>query len=344
MSDIDSTGNTMRERASGGRVETWLLMSANRRVIAALLLLLVFAALLALGALDGAALRRAMEASDPVETLFQGLVGAIITGVTLVVTISQLVLSQELGALGDQADRMENAMQFRRSVEEKIGVPAAPPEPAAFLKALVDTARDRAQALTDDADETRDGDAAEQVRDFAGDLAENARQVSGRLGDAQFGTFSVVSAALDFNYSWKIYEARRLEDKESLSEETRDALADLVEVLKFFGPAREHIKTLYFEWELTDLSRELIYLAVPALIVAIGTLLYLEAPPIIEGALLGIDHVVWITCVAAAVSVSPFMLLLSYVLRLVTVAKRTLAMGPFILRETNRSKDIDWDA
>jgi hypothetical protein len=38
---------------------------------------------------------------------------------------------------------------------------------------------------------------------------------------------------------------------------------------------------------------------------------------------------------------SPFTLLLSYVLRIATVAKRTLAISSFVLRETDRTADLD---
>ncbi|WP_313691618.1 hypothetical protein [Halorarum halobium] len=43
-----------------------------------------------------------------------------------------------------------------------------------------------------------------------------------------------------------------------------------------------------------------------------------------------------------AVSLLPFAFLLSYILRIVTVTKRTLSIGPFILRETDWSRDLDW--
>jgi hypothetical protein len=37
------------------------------------------------------------------------------------------------------------------------------------------------------------------------------------------------------------------------------------------------------------------------------------------------------------------MLLFAYVLRIATVAKRTLSIGPFILRPTDREESIDWE-
>jgi len=39
------------------------------------------------------------------------------------------------------------------------------------------------------------------------------------------------------------------------------------------------------------------------------------------------------------VSLVPFAILLSYILRIITVTKRTLSIGPFILRETDRSHE-----
>jgi hypothetical protein len=39
------------------------------------------------------------------------------------------------------------------------------------------------------------------------------------------------------------------------------------------------------------------------------------------------------------VAVAPFAVLLAYVLRIATVTGRTLSIGPFILRETERDTD-----
>ena len=164
------------------------------------------------------------------------------------------------------------------------------------------------------------------------------------LRGAQFGTFAVVSAALDFNYSWKIHQARRMRHAEDngLSERAESILDRLIDALSFFGPAREHFKTLYFEWELINLSRGMVYLAVPALVVAVLSVLFLESASIAANEFLGVSHLAWLLAAAVTVSVSPFMLLLAYILRIVTVAKVTLAMGPFILRRTDRSHEIDW--
>lgn len=43
------------------------------------------------------------------------------------------------------------------------------------------------------------------------------------------------------------------------------------------------------------------------------------------------------------ISLLPFLILISYMLRIATITKHTLAVGPFILRETDKVKAVDWD-
>ncbi|UPW02371.1 hypothetical protein M0R88_03430 [Halorussus gelatinilyticus] len=334
----------MRARADESSWKLWLLMEANRWVVASVLLVGVFVALVAIGVLDPSPLQRSVAQSDPTETLFQAFVTVIITGVTLVVTLNQLVLSQELGPVGDQRGRMEGAMEFRQDVEEVLDSPVSPPEPASFLQALIDETRSRANELADAVSDSRDEDLRDVVEDYVDALEENANEVSDQLDEAEFGSYDLLSAVLDFNYSWKIFVARRLhnEQGDALTDETEDAFDDLVEVLSFFGPAREHFKTLYFQWELVNLSRAMLYSAVPALVVAASMIIYYDAEAL-PGATLGISNDILVTSFATTVAIVPFMLLLSYILRIATVAKRTLSIGPFVLRGVDRSDELDFE-
>lgn len=339
-------GNTMRGRVGDrrSRLQLYVQLNVNRILLTLGVSLAFFAAILALSLVDDTPLRAVMRASDPVETLFQGYLTAIITGVTLVVTISQLVLSQELGPLGDQRERMEGAVEFRRNVEKFFDA-TPPPEPASFLQALIDMSAENAEALRDVTSDDHDEDFLNKLEQFLDELIENADVVSDDLEDAQFGRYQVVKSALDYNYSWKIYQARRLrrDHADELSEDEEDAFDNLVQVLEFFGPAREHFKTLFFEWELVDLSRKMIYISIPALTIAVAMLIIVD-PSTLPGLTLGIDNMNWIVVGAATVSSMPFFLLGAYMIRLATIARRTLAIGPFILRESGRSDTIDWES
>jgi len=57
------------------------------------------------------------------------------------------------------------------------------------------------------------------------------------------------------------------------------------------------------------------------------------------GTVVGVDTGVVLVAAAVAVAVAPFAVLLAYVLRVATVTGRTLSIGPFILRETERETD-----
>jgi len=343
MSDSgDAPDDLLRERADQSRWKLWLLLEADRWLVTAVLLAVVFASFLAVGYLSPTA-ENAIRTSDSVDTLFQGFLTATITGVTLVLTLNQLVLSQELGAVKDQRERMEGAMSFREDVADAIEAPVSPSRPAQLLRALVQVAGERAAEIEDAVAES-DDDLRAAVTDLTDSLVENADRVAVGLDDARFGEFDVISSALNFNYSWKVFAARRIRETygDALGEDASATLDRLIEVLELFGPAREHFKTLYFQRELIDLSRRILVASLPALIVS-GVMIAFFNDTAYSATVFGVETLVLVIAVAATVSVFPFLVLLAYVMRIATVTKHTLSIGPFILRETDDVAEVEWD-
>lgn len=339
-----------------GPVRAWVLLHAGRETLALLLLAATLALLVGATLLPSVDLVAAMDQGDPVTTLFQALVGSILTGVTLVVTIAQLVLSQELGPLGDQRQRVEGALDFRERAAELLDVPAPPPEPAVFMRAIAERTSDHAERLAelaaaelDDGDGDGERDRWREVHHYTELVRSITDEVGEELRGTQFGTFAVMAASLELAYSYRLYYGRRLlgdEDGPLQQEQHAAARAELqhvVELLALFAPTREHIKTLYFEWDLINLSRRILALAGPALVVAVAALLLLDGPTPAGGSTMGVSNAAWLVATAATVALAPFALLASYVLRIVTVAKLTLAAGPFVLREGIREREADWD-
>jgi len=332
----------LRGRVDGSRAKLWLLLEADRRLLTGLLLAVVFGTLAGVGSLYPPA-EAAVRSSDSVDTLFQALVTATITGVTLVLTLNQLVLSQELGAVGDQRERMDEAMTFRRDAAELVEAPVSPARPAQFLRALVEVSGACAERLRESVSGSGDPERGGEVRAFADSLAESAADVSEALDGARFGDFEVLSAALDFDYSRRTFEARRLRERhgDGLDDAGAAALDRLIELLRLFGPAREHFKTLYFQWELIDLSRRILALSIPSLLVAGSMIAFFDAATY-GATVAGTGTLVFVVAAATTVAVAPFMLLLAYVVRIATVAKRTLSIGPFVLRETDDVAEVEW--
>lgn len=330
MSDF-STDNTLRERTDANKYWFWLLLEANRWVVAAGLASLIFLVFMLWGVMKPVSLHSTMQSSDMVETVFAGLVGAIITGTTLVVTINQLVLSQEIGSLGSQRSRMDTTMDFRQNTDELLGM-TTPADPAGYLRALVETSEQRAKTLRDTLAESEHREVQEKVDEYVDDLLENADHARESLQDTDFGTFDVLSPALDYNYDRKMHDVRRLgrEYEDDLTDEERGAFRDLLEALTMYGPVREYIKDLYIQWALVKLSRAILYAAIIALTVAGGMVVFVD-PTTFPGTFLGIESILWVVSTAFAISALPFLLFTSYILRLATLAKQTLSAGPLIL-------------
>ena len=196
----------MRERIGNrrARLSLYVLLNVNRRLLTAVLTVGLFVAFMLLGTYAVPTFRQYMIGYGPTRYVFQAYVGAIITGVTLVVTISPVVLSQEFGSLGEQREKMGGSMGFRADVEDIFDA-ASPPEPNDFLRALVENTSEKAEILEDAVEGNEDDDILEAVDQLAEDIHGNASVVSDELEDRAFGEYTVVKAALDCNYSWKIF-------------------------------------------------------------------------------------------------------------------------------------------
>jgi hypothetical protein len=334
--DDDRPNDQLRARASESRTKLWLYLEADRRLVTAGLVAIVLLVLLAIGLFLPAAAPK-LRSGDAIGTLFQGFLTGTITGVTLVLTLNQLVLSQELGAVGDQRERMAGALDFREDAADLIEAPVSPARPSQFLRALVQVAGQRARDLRDAVDEGHSASTA--VTDLTESLIGNAEGVADDLDGAQFGEFDVLSSVLNFNYSWKIFAAQRIRETETLGDDAEAALDSLVDTLELFGPAREHFKTLYFQWELINLSRGILAAALPALFVSIAMIAFFNPTGPFSRAV----GVVPVVAVTSTISVLPFLVLLAYVLRIATVTKHTLSIGPFILRETEQVEEVEWN-
>lgn len=321
----------MGDRADENRFKMFVLMEVNRLAIAGGLCLVVFFCFVFTVTILEPSFVYKLRDADTIETMFTTMISVILTGTTLVVSIGQLVLTQETGPLGDQRDRMANAMDFRDFTTEITGKPAAT-SPDEFLGQLVDETISRSIALRDGLEAT-DVEVQENINGFVESILENAREVSERLDGNGFGSFNVISASLNFNYSWKIGRIERLESEyeQQFTDIDVDRLEELKTVLSMFGPAREHIKTLYFQWALISLSQMILYAAIPAVIVA-GVMAAVVSPETVSGTLYGVEAITILVGAAFSVTLLPFLLFVSYILRILTVAKRTLAIEPLILR------------
>ncbi len=312
---------------SGGpltRFHEWFLIQGNRLAVTALLSAVILALIVSLHELG------VISFVDPnsVTRVASGMIAGTFSLVTLVVSVNQLILSQEFGAAGKARDRFGGVVSFRQDVAEEAAVPATPVTPTRVLELIIETIRDDAAELADTVAD-HDDEVRKAVVRYTDSVKERADRVDDTLDRSDFDTFSAVSAAIHYDEGWQLYVATHLRNDydESLSPAAKAQLDELTGSLKLFNIAREQFKTTYLQRELTRFSQLTIYCGVPAILSAILVgLLYAD----FTGPSLNVAALPYVVAVLIVVVLSPLALLVSYILRTATVTRRTASVGPFV--------------
>jgi hypothetical protein len=304
-------------------VKRWLLLDGHRLHIAGLLAGAVFGAVVALQATG------VLRPRDPtaVVRLPAALVGGTLPFITIVLAINQLVLSQELGWTAGLRERLDGMTSLRREVERLTGATVAPASPADFLKCIVGATADRNESLEAALASDADPRTVAAVERFQEALAAESGPVVAALDDAKFGTFDTLASILGHYQGGHLHAVRHLLQERPEDFADTGPLEDLVELLEALAVARQTFKTLYVQHELAVLSRQLLYVGFPTLVG--GGLLVVGYPAAAEA--LGPT---WLLVALASTSITlvflPFVVLLSYSLRIATIAARTADFGPFV--------------
>ena len=318
----DDDSELTYDPASESPIKRWLLLDGDRLVISGVLAAGVFLSVVGLHL--GGVLR--VRNDQAVVTLLSGLVGGTLPFITIVLAINQLVLSQELGWTDELADRFEGMVTFRREVESLTGETVSPASPADFLKHVVVATMRAGRRLPGALAEDADADDVRDVERFADAIVAEGRPVVDALDEAEFGTFEALAAVLGHHQGDRLHTARvfRLERTDAFADTA--PLDQLIDLLEALAVARQTFKTLYVQHELAVLSRLLLYVGFPTLV---GGGLLVMVYPTLAG-----DVPIGTLVVVAAVGVTlvflPFIVLLSYSLRIATIAARTADFGPFV--------------
>lgn len=307
----------------------WFLLDADRWFVVALLGGATFGLTVLVGTFGPVSVQRFLsQGISPAAALVE-LLKTIVSVVTIVLSINQLVLSPELGPVSDQRGRLEDTMKLRRQSEGLLDDTVSPLSPGQYLDDLLSALRERAMALG----ETIDGspELQSEVADFARNLSDEAGDVNEELEDAKFGDFEAVAAVMDLDTSSKIRHLRliRKEYSEQLDDEEKQALVEMVNALELFVTARGYLKTTYIRTEFINFSRALLYIGLPSLLLAFWASQTYD-PSIFPGTTFGVENRLWFVSGAVTVALLPFVTLISYISRLATVSQSTLFIGPFV--------------
>jgi hypothetical protein len=266
----------------------WFLIDANRWVVVGFLGSVTFALTVAVGTFGPVSAQRFLTQGVSPAAVLVELMKTVVSVVTIVLSINQLLLSPELGPVSDQRGRLEDTMELRRRSEGVLDDTVSPLSPGQYLDDLVSGLRERAESLG----ERIDGgpDLQSDLREFVISLEADATDVNESLADAKFGDFEAVAAVMNLDTSEKKRRLRRIrkEHGEQLDDE-KEALVEIVDAIELFVTARGYLKTTYIRTEFINFSRALLYVGLPSLLLALyATQIY--DPGIFPGTTLGIEN------------------------------------------------------
>ena len=316
----------------------WFLLDANRWSVVAVLTVATFFLTVAVGTFGPVSVQRFLSRGISPASALVELLKAIVSIVTIVLSINQLVLSPELGPVSDQRERFQDTMELRERSEDLLDETVSPLAPGQFLDDMVSALRRRAVEVG----ETVDGSSELQgnVAGFVRDLLDDAEGVEEELSGAKFGDFEAVPAVMDFDTSGKLRDLRRIQREygDELTDEEVEALSEMVDAIELFVSARAYLKTTYIRTEFINFSRALLYVGFPSLLLTYFAAQIYDSG-VFPGQTLGIENQLWFVAGAIAVALVPFVTLISYIARLATVSQSTLFIGPFVAGSERHADD-----
>jgi hypothetical protein len=312
-----------RDHTWSGVATEWVILTGDRRLIAAVLLAVALVVTTAIQFL----LRP--ESGQPISLFYMAsaIIGGNFTLLTIVISINQLVISRQLSAPGELQDEIANTTEYRDAAIELLETDTAPVTPASFLELLHQGVQDSIDYLRDRQPHLNEETAVE-LSALLTAIEAQVDQAADQLQNCNTGIFDALIVTLDTNYSEDIHHVWQLLTTygSDFDDETVAECTLLVKRLKQIDIARQYLKTLYIQEELARLSRYLLYVGAPTILFGVGLLQVFVAT---EAAALSTEVLALLVPVFATVGVAPLAVLFAYVLRLSTVSERTVAITPF---------------
>ena len=302
------------------RLWEWLALSGDRRVVTGLLLVVGFAQTVAIGLAVAVPRSAGLATENTAIPLASALLSGTLLLFSIVVSVNSLYVSQQQNPLGQQFDRIQGILEFRRRLEDVMGVDHVPAQPEQLLRLLSGEILERAQYVEDEI-HTADIEFQRDFDAYVDSLAAETSDMNRSLGEAT-DTLGVLLAMMDYNHDRQINDLRRFQAEygDQLDDGVGERIDEMLRLLQSFAAAREYFKTIYTRREFARLSRDLTLTTVPTVAVVATFLHFLTELPDVDV----------LTTVVIAVAFAPFLLVSTYILRVAVISKRTQAAGQFV--------------
>lgn len=315
----------------------WVLLEGNRLAVAGAILTFVYLSLLTIGLVWTNNIQVILTNTSTIENILETLMGGIILLVSIVVSINSIVLSQDIESVQSQTDQTRGTRNFRDEIGAMTEVGQSPSDPRAFLRLMVTVITDRAQTLAEDVEGT-EGEFGDDIKAYTESIMGSIDHLT-EVDKVNHGEFNALWTALEIDCGAFLEHSRTLrsEHREVITESYDEQLDSLVKSIQLFDIGRGYFKTLYYYKEIPVLSRTLLIVSLPAILIVTAAIFTSTAglfPKVwFAWKLFGIPPIQIFVITAFTIALIPYIILTSYMLRLTTVGIRTASAGPFFLND-----------
>ncbi len=311
----------------------WVLLEGNRLVVTGIILMLVYVTLLATGLVWTSDIQAILTETSTIKNILDTFMSGIILLVSIVVSINAIVLSQDIASVQNEADQTRGTREFRGNIGNMTESGESPSDPRAFLQLMATVITDRAQTLADEASGTEQ-EFADEMEAYTASILSSIDHLE-TVDNEKHGDFDALWTALEVNYGAFLERSRTLRNdhRGEITESCGEQWDELVESIQLFAIGRENFKTLYYYKEVSVLSRTLLVVSLPTILVIAMAVFAFSASRFPEFYALGIPPLQIFAATVFTVALLPYVVLTSYMLRLSTVGIRTASAGPFSLND-----------
>ncbi|WP_418285265.1 hypothetical protein [Halorubrum sp. DTA46] len=319
-----------------GRIHVirWVLLEANRLAVTGALLTFMFAALMLIGSTWTFEMQQVLTETPAVQTILSSLLSGIILLVSIVVSINSIVLSHDITSMDAQESRIHGVMEFRRDIGELTEGGESPTDPASFLSLMASVIHDRATALQGVSRGSGE-ELTQDIEEYVAEVTETVEPLGHQDDSASGAEFGILWLGLEADYGPFMDRSRMLRSSHGneLSETFDERLDDLVQAFQLFAVGKEYFKTIYYTQEVSQLSQTLLVVSLPSILVTASAILAINAGLLPGAWVFGLPPLLSFVATVFTISLAPFLVLTSYMLRLSAVAQRTAGAGPFSLQQ-----------
>lgn len=200
-------------------VKMWLLVDANRWAVVAILGVAVYVTTVPVGLFGPVSVRQFLVEGTSTADAYIEIQTMIVSVMTIVLAINQLVLSPEVGPIGKQRMRLDDIISYRTKVEDVADKHVTSMEPAEFLQTIARSAGSRGEKLRDAVSDA-DREVRRSTRQFVEDVIAEADRVDATLEGQRFGTTRMLGSIMEYDTAQKLHDAQRIrnEHQERLSD------------------------------------------------------------------------------------------------------------------------------